>query len=50
MGLCQGVYCIPAIAGLVAGLGGAPIESLVPFTSRPPVRLITLGQLADLAT
>lgn len=50
MGLCQGVYCVPAIADLVAGLGGAPIETLAPFTSRPPVRLISLGRLADLAT
>lgn len=50
MGLCQGVYCVPAIAELVAGLGGASVETLAPFTSRPPVRLISLGQLADLAT
>lgn len=46
MGACQGVYCLPAIAGMVAEATGIPIERVEPMTARPPVRPIPLEALA----
>ncbi|MFM9108970.1 MAG: (2Fe-2S)-binding protein [Chloroflexota bacterium] len=48
MGVCQGAYCVPALAALVAERTGRPIEEVAPITARPPVRLIPLEALADL--
>lgn len=48
MGMCQGVYCMPVIAAVVAQATGTPVERLGPMTSRPPVRPIALEALADL--
>jgi hypothetical protein len=47
MGACQGIYCLPAIAALVATATGAAIDSIAPITARPPVRAIPLRALAD---
>jgi NAD(P)H-nitrite reductase large subunit len=47
MGTCQGIYCMPAIAVLVATATGAPIATIAPMTARPPVRPIPLAALAD---
>ena len=49
MGVCQGVYCQPVIAALVAQATGTPVEQIVPMTARPPVRVIPLEVLAQLA-
>ena len=46
MGACQGIFCIPAVAAMVAEGTGAEINELSPMTSRPPVRPIPLGALA----
>jgi NAD(P)H-nitrite reductase large subunit len=48
MGVCQGAYCVPALAALIAERTGQPIETVAPITARPPVRLIPLESLADL--
>lgn len=48
MGACQGVFCVPVIAALVARAIDAPIETVAPMTARPPVRAIPLEALADL--
>jgi NAD(P)H-nitrite reductase large subunit len=48
MGACQGIYCMPAIAALVATASGAPIATIAPMTARPPVRPISLAALAGL--
>ena len=48
MGVCQGVYCLPEMADLLAKANGAPPEELAPMTSRPPARLLTLDELARL--
>ena len=48
MGVCQGVYCLPEMAELLACANGGQIDQLDPMTSRPPARLITLGELAAL--
>jgi len=45
MGLCQGVFCVPAIVTMIAA-AAAPV--VAPMTTRPPVRPIPLEVLADL--
>lgn len=46
MGICQGIYCLDHIARVLAEETGTPREMVVPMTSRPPARLLTLGALA----
>lgn len=48
MGVCQGVYCLPEMAQLLASANGYSADTLDPMTSRPPARLITLRELAEL--
>jgi NAD(P)H-nitrite reductase large subunit len=48
MGLCQGIFCMPAVAVLLAQQIGAAIEGVAPMTARAPVRPIRLEALADL--
>ena len=48
MGLCQGIYCVPTLAAMVAERYGTPIADVAPITARPPVRPIPLEALADL--
>ncbi|MCA9863895.1 MAG: (2Fe-2S)-binding protein [Thermomicrobiales bacterium] len=48
MGACQGIFCIPAVAAIVAEGTGTPIGELAPMTARPPVRPIPLAALAAL--
>lgn len=47
MGLCQGIFCTRPIADLLRETAGAPEETIVPMTARPPVRLVPLGLMAD---
>lgn len=49
MGACQGTYCVPVIAAMVAEATGLPLAEVAPITSRPPVRAVALQALADLA-
>jgi NAD(P)H-nitrite reductase large subunit len=48
MGACQGIFCVPVIAAMVAQATGTPIDRLAPMTARPPVRPIALEGLATL--
>ena len=48
MGACQGIFCIPAVAAIVAEGTGTPIDELAPMTARPPVRPIPLEAMATL--
>ena len=48
MGVCQGVYCLPEMAEMLAANNVCSLDELSPMTSRPPARLITLGELAAL--
>ena len=45
MGLCQGIYCVDAIAHRLidAGVEG---QSIAPMTWRPPTRLVQIGSFA----
>ena len=47
MGLCQGIFCVPAIATLLHADTGAPLDRIAPLTARPPVRPLPLEALAD---
>lgn len=49
MGICQGVYCLEQIAVLLAEETGGLRQAVLPMTSRPPARLLTVGMLAALA-
>jgi len=46
MGLCQGVYCMPQTAALLAERLGEPLVEIAPMTARAPVRPLPLEQLA----
>jgi NAD(P)H-nitrite reductase large subunit len=48
MGVCQGVYCLPEMAEMLAGKKACGVDELSPMTSRPPARLISLRELAEL--
>ena len=48
MGVCQGVYCLPEMADLLATATRTPLEEIAPMTSRPPARLLALDELAKL--
>ena len=47
MGLCQGIYCTPELADLLAARTGVRAGTIVPMTARPPVRPLPLGLLAS---
>jgi D-hydroxyproline dehydrogenase subunit alpha len=49
MGTCQGVFCVPVIAAMVAQATGVPIERIGPMTARPPVRPLALESLANMS-
>jgi NADPH-dependent 2,4-dienoyl-CoA reductase/sulfur reductase-like enzyme len=46
MGPCQGCSCWPAVSRLVAAEAGCAVADVGPATARPPVRPVTLGELA----
>ncbi len=48
MGHCQGVECMAPIADLLHEDGQIPYAAIEPMTARPPIRSISLGQLAAL--
>jgi NAD(P)H-nitrite reductase large subunit len=48
MGTCQGVFCVPVIAAMVAQASSVSIDRIAPMTSRPPVRPLALESLANM--
>ena len=48
MGTCQGIFCVPVIAAVVAQAIGVPIDRIAPMTARPPVRPLALESLANM--
>lgn len=46
MGLCQGIYCLPAVGALIHARADIAPEEIVPMTARPPVRMAALERLA----
>lgn len=48
MGACQGIYCMPTIAAIVAQATGTAINQSPPMTARPPVRTVPLEAFANL--
>src|SRR5919112_6741317 len=47
MGTCQGIFCVPVIAAMVAQATGLPIDRVARITARPPVRPAMLAALAN---
>ena len=48
MGTCQGIFCVPVIAAMVAQATDVPIDRVAGITARPPVRPVMLAALANL--
>ncbi len=48
MGACQGIFCMPTIAAIVAQATGTPMDRVAPMTARPPVRPILVESLTAL--
>ena len=49
MGPCQGRQCAPAVAHIVAAANKRPVSDYAPFRVRPPIRPLSIAQLANLA-
>ncbi len=49
MGPCQGRQCAPAVAHIVAAAHQRPVADYPPFRVRPPIRPLSIAQLANLA-
>jgi NADPH-dependent 2,4-dienoyl-CoA reductase/sulfur reductase-like enzyme len=50
MGPCQGRQCGPALGHLLATAQGRPVDTVGAFRARPPLKPITLAQLAAIET
>ena len=48
MDTCQGIFCVPVIAAMVAQATGVSIDRVAGITARPPVRPVMLLTLANL--
>ena len=48
MGPCQGRMCGPTVSHVLAGVLGRPVSEVGAFRVRPPLKPLTVGQLADL--
>ncbi len=48
MGPCQGRQCAPAVAQIVAAENKRPVSDYTTFRVRPPIRTLTIAQLASL--
>lgn len=48
MGPCQGRQCAPAVAHIVAAENQRSVSDYTPFRVRPPIRPLSIAQLADL--
>jgi D-hydroxyproline dehydrogenase subunit alpha len=48
MGTCQGIFCVPVIAAMVAQATGVSIDRVAGITARPPVRPVMLETLTNL--
>lgn len=49
MGPCQGRYCGPTVSAIIARRRGVPIEAVGAFRVRPPLKPVTLKELAAMA-
>jgi hypothetical protein len=50
MGPCQGRQCAYTIANILADAEGRPVPDIGLFRVRPPLKPLTLGELAGLDT
>ena len=46
MGPCQGRYCGLTVASVIAARRGVPVEEVGYYRIRPPLKPVTLGELA----
>jgi NAD(P)H-nitrite reductase large subunit len=48
MGLCQAKTCYRVVRAILSEVTGQPQAEILPFTTRPPLRPISIAQLAAL--
>lgn len=48
MGLCQSKTCYRLVRAILSEASGQPQGEILPFTMRPPLRPMSIRQLADL--
>ena len=48
MGPCMGRYCGAAVSRILADCHGSSVEDIGHYRIRPPVRPLSVGQLAEL--
>jgi NAD(P)H-nitrite reductase large subunit len=48
MGLCQSKTCYRSVRAILSEVTGQPQSEILPFTTRPPLRPMTIRQLASL--
>ncbi len=48
MGPCQGRQCAPTVAHIIADESKCPVSDYTPFRVRPPIRPLSIAQLANL--
>ncbi|MBT8100417.1 MAG: FAD/NAD(P)-binding oxidoreductase, partial [Gammaproteobacteria bacterium] len=49
MGPCQGRYCAPVAAELLAERSGQPVDEYSFFAPRPPLKPVRIGDIAGCA-
>jgi len=49
MGACQGRYCSPHLAAMIAARGGAPVDAAAFFAPRPPFKPVRIADLIGTA-
>jgi len=47
-GMCQGKNCLGTVARVLAEEGAVPEKAMLPFTPRPPARVVSFGELAKI--
>lgn len=47
-GMCQGKNCLGTVARVLAEEGAVPEKAMLPFTPRPPARVVSFGELAQI--
>lgn len=46
-GICQGKSCMGTVARMLEEEAALPKEAILPFTPRPPIRVVSFGELAQ---
>jgi NAD(P)H-nitrite reductase large subunit len=48
MGICQGIFCMRTLAAMLQHEAGLDPVTVLPMTTRPPARVVSLSALANM--